>query len=247
MIRPPGSTRASTMTATVAASARLLVPVSAGSPRSMAKNRSALLCISTDAMAADLAYINGLQPPSSPALTSDGPLDQQAPHGRQIAGRHRCVKRELRRLRNEPILHHDHARCQSSTEPGETAALAFCGAACFTQLYSVAAFTDSFGASRSHASLRDSSGPISSNTNLTAWSLNSGVYSLRAGIPASSQDLKGPDAKPRPVHRRQRQVEILAGHRHDRWRLIPDGWRLLRREICFAAYVLPTKSLSLFY
>lgn len=48
-------------------------------------------------------------------------------------------------------------------------------------------------------------------------------------------------------HRRQRQVEMLAGHRHDRWRLGADGWRLLRREIHFAANVLPTKSLSLLY
>ncbi|MFV0259168.1 MAG: aromatic-ring-hydroxylating dioxygenase subunit beta [Acidimicrobiales bacterium] len=48
-------------------------------------------------------------------------------------------------------------------------------------------------------------------------------------------------------HRRQRQVEILAGHRHDRWHAAPDGWRLGRREVRFAANVLPTKSLSLLY
>jgi hypothetical protein len=39
----------------------------------------------------------------------------------------------------------------------------------------------------------------------------------------------------------------LAGHRHDRWRPGSDGWRLTRREVLFAANVLPTKSLSLFY
>lgn len=48
-------------------------------------------------------------------------------------------------------------------------------------------------------------------------------------------------------HRRQRQVELLAGHRNDRWRLGPLGWRLARREVHFAANVLPTKSLSLLY
>lgn len=48
-------------------------------------------------------------------------------------------------------------------------------------------------------------------------------------------------------HRRQRDVEILAGHRDDLWRPDPEGWRLVRREIRFAANVLPTKSLSLFY
>ncbi len=47
--------------------------------------------------------------------------------------------------------------------------------------------------------------------------------------------------------RRQRQVEILAGHRRDRWIPMPEGWRLRDREIRFAANVLPTKSLSLFY
>jgi ethylbenzene dioxygenase beta subunit len=47
--------------------------------------------------------------------------------------------------------------------------------------------------------------------------------------------------------RRQRQVEILAGHRRDRWMPAPQGWRLRDREIRFAANVLPTKSLSLFY
>ena len=87
----------------------------------------------------------------------------------------------------------------SSTEPGETGRRALGGADCFNQLYNVTAFTDSFGARRSHACLRDSSGPIYSSTNLTAWSLNSGVYSFRTGISQSSQDLRGPDAKPRPV------------------------------------------------
>ena len=48
-------------------------------------------------------------------------------------------------------------------------------------------------------------------------------------------------------HRRQRDVEILAGHRDDVWRTTPDGWQLARREIRFAANVLPTASLSLFY
>lgn len=67
----------------------------------------------------------------------------------------------------------------------------------------------------------------------------------------------GPEATPgcHPVrsafvlyrHRRQRQIEILAGHRHDLWRSTPDGWRLGSREIHFAANVLPTKSLSLLY
>jgi len=44
----------------------------------------------------------------------------------------------------------------SSTDPGGAKARAFAGADCFTQLYSVTAFIDSFGASRSHACLRDS-------------------------------------------------------------------------------------------
>lgn len=48
-------------------------------------------------------------------------------------------------------------------------------------------------------------------------------------------------------HRRQRQIEVIAGHRHDRWRSTPDGWRLASRQIHFAANVLPTKSLSLLY
>lgn len=49
-------------------------------------------------------------------------------------------------------------------------------------------------------------------------------------------------------HRRQRQVEILAGHRFDTWRRAEgDEWRLAQREIHFAANVLPTKSLSLLY
>jgi 3-phenylpropionate/cinnamic acid dioxygenase small subunit len=46
---------------------------------------------------------------------------------------------------------------------------------------------------------------------------------------------------------RQRQVEMLAGHRRDRWRRGPQGWRLAYREVAFAANVLPVKSLPLFY
>jgi benzoate/toluate 1,2-dioxygenase beta subunit len=46
---------------------------------------------------------------------------------------------------------------------------------------------------------------------------------------------------------RQRRVEILAGYRRERWTQAADGWRLREREIRFAANVLPTKSLSLFY
>jgi 3-phenylpropionate/cinnamic acid dioxygenase small subunit len=48
-------------------------------------------------------------------------------------------------------------------------------------------------------------------------------------------------------HRHQRDVEIIAGHRDDIWRRGPAGWRLARRRIRFAANVLPTQSLSLFY
>jgi len=69
----------------------------------------------------------------------------------------------------------------SSTEPGGADARVLAGADCFNQLYSVTAFTDSFGARRSHPCLRDSSGSISSSTNLTAPSLNSGVYSFLTG------------------------------------------------------------------
>lgn len=46
---------------------------------------------------------------------------------------------------------------------------------------------------------------------------------------------------------RQRDVEILAGHRRDRWRRGPNGWRLAHRTVLFAANVLPVKSLPLFY
>lgn len=46
---------------------------------------------------------------------------------------------------------------------------------------------------------------------------------------------------------RQRQVEMLAGHRLDRWRRGPQGWGLAYREILFAANVLPVKSLPLLY
>ena len=46
---------------------------------------------------------------------------------------------------------------------------------------------------------------------------------------------------------RQRDVEILAGHRADVWVEKDDRFLLLKRHIRFAANVLPTKSLSLFY
>jgi 3-phenylpropionate/cinnamic acid dioxygenase small subunit len=46
---------------------------------------------------------------------------------------------------------------------------------------------------------------------------------------------------------RQRDVEMLAGHRHDQWVKLDGAWRLKRREIAFAANVLPAKSLPLFY
>jgi hypothetical protein len=51
-----------------------------------------------------------------------------------------------------------------------------------TQFINVAGRTFNLGASRSTAADRDSSAPISSNTNRTACSLNSTVYSLRTGI-----------------------------------------------------------------
>lgn len=46
---------------------------------------------------------------------------------------------------------------------------------------------------------------------------------------------------------RQRDIEILAGRRKDTWRRRDGVWRLLQREILFAANVLPVKSLPLFY
>jgi 3-phenylpropionate/trans-cinnamate dioxygenase beta subunit len=46
---------------------------------------------------------------------------------------------------------------------------------------------------------------------------------------------------------RQRDVEVLAGHRSDQWRRSAGGWRLARRDVRFAANVLPVKSLPLFY
>jgi 3-phenylpropionate/cinnamic acid dioxygenase small subunit len=46
---------------------------------------------------------------------------------------------------------------------------------------------------------------------------------------------------------RQRDVEILVGHRLDRWRRGPLGWGLCRREVLIAANVLPVQSLPLFY
>lgn len=46
---------------------------------------------------------------------------------------------------------------------------------------------------------------------------------------------------------RQRDTELLAGHREDVWS-VNDGEHLLQsRDVRFAANVLPTKSLSLFY
>jgi 3-phenylpropionate/cinnamic acid dioxygenase small subunit len=48
-------------------------------------------------------------------------------------------------------------------------------------------------------------------------------------------------------HRHQRDIEIIAGHRDDTWRRDEAGWKLARRQIRFAANVLPTQSLSLFY
>jgi 3-phenylpropionate/cinnamic acid dioxygenase small subunit len=51
------------------------------------------------------------------------------------------------------------------------------------------------------------------------------------------------------IHRqhRQRDVEMLAGHRLDNWRRGAHGWALARREVRFAANVLPVQSLPLFY
>lgn len=46
---------------------------------------------------------------------------------------------------------------------------------------------------------------------------------------------------------RQRDVDILAGHRVDRWRRRADGWGLAERRVMFAANVLPVGSLPLFY
>ena len=46
---------------------------------------------------------------------------------------------------------------------------------------------------------------------------------------------------------RQRDVEILAGHRADVWSIADDACQLQVRDVRFAANVLPTKSLSLFY
>jgi 3-phenylpropionate/cinnamic acid dioxygenase small subunit len=48
-------------------------------------------------------------------------------------------------------------------------------------------------------------------------------------------------------HRRQRELEVLAGHRDDVWRRGADGWLLTNRTVRFAANVLPTQSLSLLY
>lgn len=51
------------------------------------------------------------------------------------------------------------------------------------------------------------------------------------------------------VHRqhRQRDIEVLAGRRNDLWVRDDQGWKLRRREILFAANVLPVGSLPLFY
>lgn len=51
------------------------------------------------------------------------------------------------------------------------------------------------------------------------------------------------------VHRqhRQRDIEVLAGRREDLWMQDTQGWKLRRREILFAANVLPVSSLPLFY
>lgn len=46
---------------------------------------------------------------------------------------------------------------------------------------------------------------------------------------------------------RQRDVEILAGHRRDIWKQRASGWGMVRREVMFAANVLPVKSLPLIY
>ena len=46
---------------------------------------------------------------------------------------------------------------------------------------------------------------------------------------------------------RQRDVELLAGHRTDCWLVDAGACRLQSRDVRFAANVLPTKSLSLFY
>jgi 3-phenylpropionate/cinnamic acid dioxygenase small subunit len=66
-----------------------------------------------------------------------------------------------------------------------------------------------------------------------------------AGVDADSQIVRSAFILYR--QRRQRQVEILAGRRRDRWTQTADGWRLRDREIRFAANVMPTKSMSLFY
>lgn len=51
------------------------------------------------------------------------------------------------------------------------------------------------------------------------------------------------------IHRqhRQRDIEVLVGHRLDIWRQRSEGWGLARREVYFAANVLPVKSLPLIY
>ncbi len=46
---------------------------------------------------------------------------------------------------------------------------------------------------------------------------------------------------------RQRDTELLAGHRRDLWEEDDGQLKLKSRDVRFAANVLPTKSLSLFY
>ncbi len=46
---------------------------------------------------------------------------------------------------------------------------------------------------------------------------------------------------------RQRDTELLAGHRTDVWSVEESECKLRSRDVRFAANVLPTKSLSLFY
>ena len=46
---------------------------------------------------------------------------------------------------------------------------------------------------------------------------------------------------------RQRDTELLAGHRTDVWSVESGESKLQSRDVRFAANVLPTKSLSLFY
>lgn len=67
-------------------------------------------------------------------------------------------------------------------------------AECFIGLKRVQAFTDNFAVGRSRVSLCGSTGPISSNTNLTVWSLNSALYSFFSGASRSFRNGEGPAA-----------------------------------------------------